>query len=65
MPVFTKPSIAEANGWDSVTKARQLVAPLRAEIADILRTILDDKQLNFEALSSALELRFGKKCLSL
>ncbi|XP_055944373.1 myosin-J heavy chain-like [Argiope bruennichi] len=55
--------VAEANGWDPITKARQLASSLRAEAADILRTIPDNEQLNFDALSSALELRFGEKCL--
>ncbi|GBN52164.1 hypothetical protein AVEN_106181-1 [Araneus ventricosus] len=54
--------IAEANGSGSITKARQLAASLRAETADILRTIPEDQQLNFEILSSALELRFDEKC---
>ncbi|KAF8795158.1 hypothetical protein HNY73_003038 [Argiope bruennichi] len=55
--------VAEANGWDPITKARQLASSLRAEAADILRTIPDNEQLNFDALSSALELRFGEICL--
>lgn len=55
--------VAEANGWDPITKARQLAASLRAGAADILRTIPEKQQLNFDALSSALELRFGEKCL--
>ncbi len=42
--------VAEANGWDSITKAHQLAASLRVEAADILRTVQEDQQLNFEAL---------------
>ncbi|GFS99682.1 CCHC-type domain-containing protein [Nephila pilipes] len=55
--------VANGNGWDPVTKARQLAASLRAEAADVLRTVPEEEQLNFEALTEALELRFGKKCL--
>ncbi|GFU18421.1 retrovirus-related Pol polyprotein from transposon 412 [Nephila pilipes] len=51
------------NGWDPVTKARQLATSLRAEAADVLRTVPEEEQLNFEALTKALELRFGEKCL--
>ncbi|GFT38832.1 retrovirus-related Pol polyprotein from transposon 412 [Nephila pilipes] len=55
--------VANGNGWDPVTKARQLASSLRAEAADILRTVPEEEQLNFEALTEALELRFGEKCL--
>ncbi|GFT02247.1 CCHC-type domain-containing protein [Nephila pilipes] len=55
--------VANGNGWDPVTKARQLAASLRTEAADVLRTVPEEEQLNFEALTEALELRFGEKCL--
>ncbi|GFS34208.1 CCHC-type domain-containing protein [Nephila pilipes] len=55
--------VANGNGWDPVTKARQLAASLRAEAADALRTVPEEEQLNFEALTEALELSFGEKCL--
>lgn len=55
--------VANANGWDSVTKACQLAASLRAEAADILQTLPEEQRLDLNALSSALELRFGEKCV--
>ncbi|GFS95350.1 retrovirus-related Pol polyprotein from transposon 412 [Nephila pilipes] len=55
--------VANGNGWDPLTKARQLAASLRTEAADVLRTVPEEEQLNFEALTEALELRFGEKCL--
>ncbi|GFU30013.1 retrovirus-related Pol polyprotein from transposon 412 [Nephila pilipes] len=55
--------VANGNGWDPVTKARQLAASLRTEAADVLRTVPEEEQLNFEALTEALELRFSEKCL--
>jgi hypothetical protein len=55
--------VANANGWDSLTKAQQLAASLRAEAADVLRTISEDQMLNFEVLTNALELRFGENCM--
>ncbi|KFM62548.1 hypothetical protein X975_20006, partial [Stegodyphus mimosarum] len=55
--------VAEANGWDSQAKACHLAASLRADAADILQTLPENKRLDFEALSDALELRFGEKCL--
>ncbi|KFM56688.1 Retrovirus-related Pol polyprotein from transposon 412, partial [Stegodyphus mimosarum] len=55
--------VAEANGWDSQAKACHLAASLRADAADILQTLPESKRLDFEALSGALELRFGEKCL--
>ncbi|GFY10741.1 retrovirus-related Pol polyprotein from transposon 412 [Trichonephila clavipes] len=45
--------VADANQWDSQTKACQLAASLQA---DALR-------LDFDALVNALELRFGEKCV--
>ncbi|GFT72588.1 uncharacterized protein NPIL_607831 [Nephila pilipes] len=53
--------VANGNGWDPVTKARQLAASLRTEAADVLRTVPEEEQLNFEALTEARELRFGEK----
>ncbi|KFM73507.1 Gag-Pol polyprotein, partial [Stegodyphus mimosarum] len=55
--------VAEANGWDSQAKACHLAASLRADAADILQTLPENQRLDFEALPSALELRFGEKCL--
>ncbi|KFM75817.1 hypothetical protein X975_16651, partial [Stegodyphus mimosarum] len=55
--------VAEANGWDSQAKACHLAASLRADAADILQTLPENKRLDFEALSGALELCFGEKCL--
>ncbi|KFM64846.1 Retrotransposable element Tf2 protein type 2, partial [Stegodyphus mimosarum] len=55
--------VAEANGWDSQAKACPLASSLTADAADILQTLPENKRLDFEALSGALELRFGEKCL--
>lgn len=35
--------VSEANGWDSITKARQLATSLKAKAADVLRTIPEDQ----------------------
>ncbi|GFU28582.1 retrovirus-related Pol polyprotein from transposon 412 [Trichonephila clavipes] len=55
--------VADANQWDSQTKACQLAASLRADAADILQTLPETQRLDFEALVNALELRFGEKCV--
>ncbi|GFW03303.1 gag-Pol polyprotein [Trichonephila clavipes] len=55
--------VADANQWDSQTKACQLVASLRADAADILQTLPETQRLDFDALVNALELRFGEKCV--
>ncbi|KFM65484.1 Retroviral-like aspartic protease 1, partial [Stegodyphus mimosarum] len=55
--------VEEANGWDSQAKACNLAASLRTDAVDILQTLPENKRLDFEALSGALELRFGEKCL--
>ncbi|GFT19525.1 retrovirus-related Pol polyprotein from transposon 412 [Nephila pilipes] len=55
--------VANGSDWDPVTKARQLAASLRGEAADVLRTVPEEEELNFEALTEALEQRFGEKCL--
>ncbi|GFX05710.1 retrovirus-related Pol polyprotein from transposon 412 [Trichonephila clavipes] len=55
--------VADANQWDSHTKACQLAASLRAEAADILQTLPETQRLDFDALVNALELRFGEKCV--
>lgn len=55
--------VAENNSWDSVTKARQLAASLRAEAVDILRTVSEDQQLHFESLLKTLKPWFEEKCL--
>jgi hypothetical protein len=55
--------VAAANSWDNVTKAFQLAAALRGEAADILQTLPADKRADFQALVSALELRFGESHL--
>ncbi|GFW94407.1 retrovirus-related Pol polyprotein from transposon 412 [Trichonephila clavipes] len=54
--------VADANQWDSQTKACQLAASLRADAADILQTLLETQRLDIDALANALELRFGEKC---
>ncbi|GFX20787.1 gag-Pol polyprotein [Trichonephila clavipes] len=54
--------VADANQWDSQTKACQLAASLRADAADILQTLPETQRLDFDALVNALELRFGEKC---
>ncbi|GFW63211.1 gag-Pol polyprotein [Trichonephila clavipes] len=54
---------ADANQWDSQTKACQLAASLRADAADILQTLPETQRLDFDALVNALELRFGEKCV--
>ncbi|GFV41346.1 gag-Pol polyprotein [Trichonephila clavipes] len=55
--------VADANQWDSQTKACQLAASLRADAADILQTLPETQRLDFDALVNALELRFGEKCV--
>ncbi|GFV90826.1 gag-Pol polyprotein [Trichonephila clavipes] len=55
--------VADANKWDSQTKACQLAASLRADAADILQTLPETQRLDFDALVNALELRFGEKCV--
>ncbi|GFT10349.1 retrovirus-related Pol polyprotein from transposon 412 [Trichonephila clavipes] len=55
--------VADANQWDSQTKACQLAASLRADAADILQTLPETQRLDFDALINALELRFGEKCV--
>ncbi|GFX32414.1 gag-Pol polyprotein [Trichonephila clavipes] len=55
--------VADANQWDSQTKACQLAASLRADAADILQTLPETQRLHFDALVNALELRFGEKCV--
>ncbi|GFW27444.1 hypothetical protein TNCV_162891 [Trichonephila clavipes] len=55
--------VADANQWDSQSKACQLAASLRADAADILQTLPETQRLDFDALVNALELRFGEKCV--
>ncbi|GFW52007.1 hypothetical protein TNCV_1189371 [Trichonephila clavipes] len=55
--------VADANQWDSQTKACQLAASLRADAADILQSLPETQRLDFDALVNALELRFGEKCV--
>ncbi|GFU33971.1 retrovirus-related Pol polyprotein from transposon 412 [Trichonephila clavipes] len=55
--------VADANQWESQTKACQLAASLRADAADILQTLPETQRLDFDALVNALELRFGEKCV--
>ncbi|GFX70407.1 retrovirus-related Pol polyprotein from transposon opus [Trichonephila clavipes] len=55
--------VADANQWDSQTKACQLAASLRADAADILQTLPETQRLDFDALVNALELRFGEECV--
>ncbi|GFS51414.1 gag-Pol polyprotein [Trichonephila clavipes] len=55
--------VADANQWDSQTKACQLAASLRADAADILQTLPETQRLDFDVLVNALELRFGEKCV--
>ncbi|KFM76550.1 hypothetical protein X975_12180, partial [Stegodyphus mimosarum] len=51
-------------GVDSVKEQIEgLSSCLKADAADILQTLPENKRLDFEALSGALELRFGEKCL--
>ncbi|GFX64881.1 CCHC-type domain-containing protein [Trichonephila clavipes] len=57
-----KQILADANQWDSQTKACQLAAS-RADAADILQTLPETQRLDFDALVNALELRFGEKCV--
>ncbi|GFW53059.1 retrovirus-related Pol polyprotein from transposon 412 [Trichonephila clavipes] len=55
--------VADANQWDSQTKACQLAASFRADAADILQTLPETQWLDFDALVNALELCFGEKCV--
>ena len=54
--------VAKANDWDPVVKAFHFAASLRSDAAEIFKTktLSENQWLNFEALSSALELNFGK-----
>ncbi|GFV91651.1 gag-Pol polyprotein [Trichonephila clavipes] len=52
--------VADANQWDSQTKACQLAASLRVDAADILQTLPETQRLDFDALVNALELRFER-----
>ncbi|GFW00892.1 gag-Pol polyprotein [Trichonephila clavipes] len=52
--------VADANQWDSHTKACQLAASLRADAADILQTLPETQRLDSDALVNALELRFER-----
>ncbi|GFT53231.1 gag-Pol polyprotein [Trichonephila clavipes] len=52
--------VADANQWDSQTKACQLAASLRADAADILQTLPETQRLDFDALVNAQELRFER-----
>ncbi|KAF8770190.1 hypothetical protein HNY73_017752 [Argiope bruennichi] len=54
--------VAEANGWNPQAKAFHLATSLRGDAADILETLTEEQRHDFQALSSALELRFGEKC---
>ncbi|GFX22469.1 gag-Pol polyprotein [Trichonephila clavipes] len=54
--------VADANQWDSHTKACQLAASLRADAADILQTLPETQRLDFDALVNALELRRREMC---
>ncbi|GFW72433.1 retrovirus-related Pol polyprotein from transposon 412 [Trichonephila clavipes] len=54
--------VADANQWDSQTKACQLAASLRADAADILQTLPETQRLDFDALVNALELRRREMC---
>ncbi|GFT50429.1 gag-Pol polyprotein [Nephila pilipes] len=51
--------VEEANGWNSRVKAFHLAASLRGDASDILETLSEEQRHDFQALSSALELRFG------
>ncbi|GFS51526.1 gag-Pol polyprotein [Nephila pilipes] len=53
---------AEANGWNSRVKTFHLAASLRGDAADILETLPEEQRHDFQALSGALEQRFGGKC---
>ncbi|GFS77432.1 retrovirus-related Pol polyprotein from transposon 412 [Trichonephila clavipes] len=55
--------VADANQWDSQTKACQLAASFRADAADMMLTLPETQRLDFDALVNALELRFGEKCV--
>ncbi|GFT80080.1 retroviral-like aspartic protease 1 [Nephila pilipes] len=52
----------EANGWNPRAKAFHLAISLRGDVADILETLPEQQKSDFQALSGALELRFGGKC---
>ncbi|GFS65171.1 retrovirus-related Pol polyprotein from transposon 412 [Nephila pilipes] len=54
--------VAEANGWNSRFKAFHLAASLRGDTANIFETFPEEQRHDFQALSGALELRFGGKC---
>ncbi|KAF8793548.1 hypothetical protein HNY73_005013 [Argiope bruennichi] len=54
--------VAEANGWNPQAKAFHFAASLRGDAADILETLTEEQRHDFQALSSALELRFREKC---
>ncbi|GFS42776.1 gag-Pol polyprotein [Nephila pilipes] len=50
--------VAEVNGWNPRVQAFHMAASLRGEAADILETLPQEQRHDFQALSSALELRY-------
>ncbi|GFS89464.1 retrovirus-related Pol polyprotein from transposon 412 [Nephila pilipes] len=52
----------EALENNSRVKAFHLAASLRRDVADIIETLPEEQRHDFQALSGALELRFGGKC---
>ncbi|GFT65329.1 uncharacterized protein TNCV_1559761 [Trichonephila clavipes] len=55
------PASHTTNGWNEGVKARQLVAFLRGEAAEVLQTLPDIERLNLNSLYNALDLWFGQK----
>ncbi|GFV97677.1 gag-Pol polyprotein [Trichonephila clavipes] len=56
--------VADANQWDSQTKACQLAASLfEPTLLTFCKLCRKTQRLDFDALVNALELRFGEKCV--
>ena len=53
--------VSEAKGW-SPSAAFHLAVSLRGDTANIFETLSEAQRHNFDSLSNALELQFGKKC---
>ncbi|GFU37122.1 retrovirus-related Pol polyprotein from transposon 412 [Nephila pilipes] len=54
--------VSETNGWNPRAIVFHLAASLRGEAANIIEILPEVQWHDFQALSSAPELRFGEKC---
>ncbi|KAJ8936322.1 hypothetical protein NQ318_007171 [Aromia moschata] len=54
---------AKANGWTSQEMATSLVISLRGQALEILQSILEEQQNDYDRIVGALEIRYGHKYL--